>query len=255
MRLDVFLVEKKFAASRTQAQELIVAGHVYLKNEAQNIKLVKSSYQVTDHDSDLIFVQHNEIQKYVSRGGLKLEQAIKTLSLNLNNQTALDVGQSTGGFTDCLLSHKVKYIVGIDVGHDQLHEKIKSNELVKSFEGLHIKDLSKNAEYLKAIPAGGFDILVADVSFISLIKVMCHIKDFLKVGGSYLFLVKPQFELTATDLDKNGIVKNVKSYELVQQKIILEAQQQFGDVLNYFNSEKLGKDGNQEFFIYGKKAI
>jgi len=257
LRLDLFLVEKKLVTSRTQAQDLISSGFVFLKKNHQNIPLTKSNYQVTESDHESIFVEKNEIQKFVSRGGLKLEKALKKINLDLTGKSVFDIGQSTGGFTDCLLYLGAKSVVGIDVGHDQLHAKIKTDARVTSFEGLHVKDLDQNQSFQKAALATGqgFDLLVADVSFISLTKVMPVVKKYLKPQGYFLFLVKPQFELTSKDLDRNGIVKDAKKYGLVQNVIEQEARQQFGDVIDYFQSETPGKDGNQEFFIYGKKTI
>lgn len=255
MRADLLLVEKKLVASRTQAQDLIASGYVFVKKNNQDVVVLKSNQQISEADQDSIYVQKNEIQKYVSRGGLKLERALAHAKINVEGKTALDVGQSTGGFTDCLLHQNIKTVVGIDVGHDQLHEKVKANVNVVPFEGLHIKDLADHAAFQKVVPKGGFDLLVADVSFISLTKVMPFVKQYLKLNGDYLLLVKPQFELTANDLDRNGVVKNVKKYSLVQSVIEQEARQQFGNIIDYFESETPGKDGNQEFFIYGQKTI
>ncbi len=254
MRLDVFLVDRKLAVSRTQAQELILRGHVYLKSFDKEIILKKPSYLVQDAERDIIFVKINEIQKYVSRGGLKLEQALKKINLNVNRKIVLDVGQSTGGFTDCLLQRGVEKVVGIDVGHSQLQEKIKLDSKVAFFENVHVKDLQDHLEFKESNPAGGFDLIVADVSFISLTKVIPHLSSFLKMNGDYLLLVKPQFELSKKDLDKNGIVRNPKGYLLVKNQIEDAARLSFGEVISYFQSETIGKDGNQEFFIYGKKT-
>ncbi|MBC7467092.1 MAG: TlyA family RNA methyltransferase [Bdellovibrio sp.] len=255
MRIDLLLVEKKLVASRTQAQDLITSGHVFIKKNNQDVVILKSNQQISEADQDSVFIQKNEIQKYVSRGGLKLERALAQAKIVVAGQVALDIGQSTGGFTDCLLHHDIKKVVGIDVGHDQLHEKVKANLKVISFEGLHIKDLADHAAFQKSVPKGGFDLLVADVSFISLTKVMPFVKQYLKLNGDFLLLVKPQFELTANDLDRNGVVKNPKKYSLVQSVIEQEARQQFGNVIDYFESETPGKDGNQEFFIYGQKTV
>ena len=255
MRLDVFLVEQSLATSRTQAQELISSGYISLKKNGIPVVLDKSSYQVKDGDKGFISVEKNELQKYVSRGGLKLEAALREINLDVNEKIIFDVGQSTGGFTDCLLQAGAKEVIGIDVGHYQLHEKLKRHSQVKSLEGLHVKDLARHKTFLALKPQQGFDLVVVDVSFISLTKVMSDIKDYLKLGGDYLFLVKPQFELDAKSLDNNGIVKNPKSYGKVQTQVEQEAVRCFGSVINYFKSEKLGKDGNQEFFIYGKKTI
>ena len=254
VRLDVFLVDKKLASSRTQAQELILLGYVFLKKLEKETILKKSSYLVQDSEQDFIFIKSNEIQKYVSRGGLKLEQALKKIQLKLKSKIVLDIGQSTGGFTDCLLQSDVEKVVGIDVGHSQLHENIKSNFKVVFFENVHVKDLKTHLNFKESVPSAGFDLIVADVSFISLTKVIPHISPFLKKGGDYLLLVKPQFELSKKELDKNGIVKNPKGYALVKNQIEDVARLCFGDVISYFESETLGKDGNQEFFIYGQRS-
>lgn len=254
MRLDLLLVERKLATSRTQAQELIQSGLVFLKKADQNIPLLKSNFQVDEPSKNLIFVQDNLLQKFVSRGGLKLEQALAHVKLSVLNLKVLDIGQSTGGFTDCLIQHKAQLVVGIDVGHQQLHQKIRQLANVKFHEGLHVKDLSDSEPFLNSVPADKFDLVVGDVSFISLTKVMSFVKPYLKSQGHYLFLVKPQFELTAKDLDRNGVVKEPKKYGLVQSVIEQEARQQFGNVIDYFSSETPGKDGNQEFFIYGQKT-
>lgn len=255
MRIDLLLVEKKLVTSRTQAQDLIVSGYVFIKRNNQDIAVSKANQQISDDEKEFVFIRKNEIQKYVSRGGLKLESALAQAKLNVADQTVLDIGQSTGGFSDCLLQQNAKLVVGLDVGHGQLNEKIKSNAKVIAFEGLHIKDLDENKDFQGAVPAGGFDLLVADVSFISLTKVMPFVRKYLKSQGHYLFLVKPQFELTSKDLDRNGIVKDKKKFVVVQSVIEQEARQQFGNVIDYFQSETPGKDGNQEFFIYGQKTI
>jgi 23S rRNA (cytidine1920-2'-O)/16S rRNA (cytidine1409-2'-O)-methyltransferase len=255
LRIDLLLVEKKLVTSRTQAQDLINAGFVFYTKNDQDVVILKSNHQVNDTDKASVHIKKNDLQKYVSRGGLKLEQALKHCKIDVENKSALDIGQSTGGFTDCLLQHKIKLVVGIDVGHGQLHEKIEKDKKVKAFEGLHLKDLEIHLDFKKLVPSAGFDLLVIDVSFISLTKVMPVVAKYLKKGGDYLILVKPQFELTARDLDAHGIVKNPKKYGLVQKVIEQDARQQFGNVLDYFSSETLGKDGNQEFFIYGQKTV
>lgn len=255
MRIDLLLVEKKLVSSRTQAQDLIQSGFVFLKKNNQELQILKANFQISEHETDLVFLKKNEIQKYVSRGGLKLEAALKHVNFSVRGLKAFDVGQSTGGFTDCLLQQKIDFVLGIDVGHEQIHPKLKLNPAVISFEGVHVKDLAANCNFLNALPKEGFDLIVADVSFISLTKVISFVAPYLKFNGHYLLLVKPQFELTAKDLDRNGVVKDPKKYSLVQTVIEQEARQQFGNVLDYFESKTLGKDGNQEFFIYGQKTI
>lgn len=252
MRLDLFLVEKKLAISRTQAQEFIRHGFVFLKTIKTSILLTKPSFDVTEELSKSIIVQSNELQRYVSRAGLKLESAIDYLSLDVNGLSVLDIGQSTGGFTDCLLQKNASLVVGIDVGQGQLHTSLMDHPRLHSFENLHAKDLGLRQDFLKATPHSLFDLVVMDVSFISITKVMSYLKPFLKKGGDYLFLVKPQFELGPNALDKNGIVKDAKNYAIVEEAIRKQSEIIFGSVLNYFKSSVIGKDGNQEFFIYGK---
>ncbi len=252
MRLDLFLVQQKLAHSRTQAQEFIQGGFVLLKKENTTQILKKSSYDVTEDLMPFISVQKNDFQKYVSRAGLKLESAVHFLKLNIAGKKVLDVGQSTGGFTDFLLQNNAAFVLGFDVGQSQLHPSLKNHERMLSFEGLHVKDLANSSNFLKQVPAKGFDLIVLDVSFISLGKVIGFLKPYLADQGEYLFLVKPQFEVGPDALDKNGLVKEVKSYQTVENKIKLEVEQVFGKPLQFFKSQLTGKDGNQEFFIYGK---
>lgn len=247
MRLDLFLVSQGLASSRTQAKEIIEEGFVFFKDQV----LKKTSLIVSAEMALGIRIQENRFQKYVSRAGLKLEMALKKINLNVENKIILDVGQSTGGFTDCLLQLKAQKVIGIDVGHDQLNEKIRKNQQVVAIEGLNAKDLALSDEFIRNLPVNGFDLIVMDISFISIVKVMSFIKPFLKKKSEYLFLVKPQFEAGPNALDKNGIVKDDKIYQLVQNNVEAEAVSVFGDVKDYFMSELTGKDGNQEFFIYG----
>lgn len=255
MRLDLLLVHKKLANSRTQAQDLIRNGHVFLKQEKHKKIILKPNHEIQESDYENVQVDENILQKYISRGGLKLESALKHLALDVKNLKALDVGQSTGGFTDCLLKSGAAFVVGIDVGRDQLHVSLKANQNVKAYEALHVNELHLSPAFLESVPQYGFDLIVADVSFISLTKVMMYLKPYLKNQGHYLFLVKPQFEAGPNALDKNGIVKDEKVYAIVQNTITEEAKKNFGEVLNYFKSGLSGKDGNQEFFIYGKNQI
>lgn len=255
MRLDLLLVQKRLAVSRTQAQELIRNGHVFLNLKSEKKALLKSNYEVDESQIDLICVNENFLQKYVSRGGLKLESALKYLNLEVKDLNILDVGQSTGGFTDCLLQHHAASVVGIDVGRDQLHESLKNHAQVKFFESSHVNELATHQKFLNSIPEGGFDLIVADVSFISLTKVMKWLKPYLKPRGHFLFLVKPQFEAGPNALNKKGIVKDEKVYAIVQNMISAEAEAIFGKVLDYFKAGLQGKDGNQEFFVYGKNQI
>lgn len=252
MRLDLFLVQQKMASSRTQAQDFISNGFVYLILDEKKQMLSKSSFEVKE--SDKIVVVANELQKFVSRAGLKLEGALNHLKLSVKDKIVLDIGQSTGGFTDCLLHYGAKQVVGVDVGHSQLHEKIAKDPRVESFENLNVKELSVNTAFLRSVPANGFDLLVVDVSFISLTKVIPSLFNLLSEGAEYLILVKPQFECGRENLDSNGIVKGEKIYSDIEEEIKKSALQYFKNVTAYFESSILGKDGNREFFIYGRKT-
>ncbi len=248
MRLDQYLVQFKNIESRTKAQDLIQN-----KNILVNQKIItKSSHDVSE--SDNIQIQDQDILKYVSRAGLKLEAALNKLKFNLINKTILDVGQSTGGFSDCCLQSGAEKVVGFDVGENQLHEKIKLNPKVTYFEKLNVKNVNTDIKFMNAVPTEKFDLIVCDVSFISLIHVIPNISELLKNSGSYLFLVKPQFECGPENLDKNGIVKNKKVYAEIEIKIKKLFHDHFGDVSDYFESAVLGKEGNLEFFIYGRNV-
>lgn len=253
MRLDLYLVENKLANSRTQAQDFISQGYVVIESAGQKKIIDKSNYIV--RTGDQIIVEANELQKYVSRGGLKLERALTKQNINVKDKVALDVGQSTGGFTDCLLKMGARQVVGVDVGHSQLHASLKTDSRIISFENLNVKDLSMNAGFVKEVPINKFDLVVADLSFISLTKVIPSISNFLSDGSEYLFLVKPQFECGPENLDKNGLVKNAKVYKTVEADVKKSVMQYFKNVEAYFPCEVIGKDGNQEFFIYGRKTV
>jgi 23S rRNA (cytidine1920-2'-O)/16S rRNA (cytidine1409-2'-O)-methyltransferase len=253
LRLDLYLVQQKLATSRTQAQDFIENGFVFSVQNEVKLPLIKSNYLVKENDQ--IIVVTNNLQKFVSRAGLKLESALKHLKLNVSNKVVLDVGQSTGGFTDCLLQNGARHIVGIDVGHGQLHDSLKKHQQITSFENLNAKDLSLNTFFLRSVPVNQFDLVVADVSFISLSKIMPSLTNFISAGGEYLFLVKPQFECGRENLDNNGLVKDPAIFKSVENDISAIALSHFKNVTAFFPCEVLGKDGNQEFFIYGKKII
>lgn len=240
MRLDQFLVLKKLAQSRTQAQDFIANGFVTMDSKV----ISKASFDVTDELSEKIKVASNPLQKYVSRAGLKLEGAFKKLNLDVQHKVVLDVGQSTGGFSDCLIQSGAKKVVGVDVGHNQLHESLKAHSRIIAIENLNVKDIQQHRDFLRHVPEAGFDLLVMDVSFISILKVIPFVAGALKSGGEYLILVKPQFETEKTNLDLGEIEARVKACAL----------QYFKNVSAYFESTLPGKDGTQEFFIYGKNV-
>lgn len=255
MRLDLFLLHNRLASSRTQAQEFIVNGFVYLLQNSKKTQLKKPSFEIDEDLHGKVIVEDNHLQKYVSRAGLKLEAALKTLNINVSNQVVLDVGQSTGGFSDCLIQSGARCVLGLDVGHGQLHRSLINHAQIISIEGLNAKDLKSNTSFLAQVPANKFDMIVMDVSFISLIKVIPFVVEFLRPGGEYLFLVKPQFECGQEHLDKNGIVKNSSVYAEIETSTRKKVFEYFNNVEAYIKSDLIGKDGNQEYFIYGKNSI
>ncbi len=255
MRLDQFLVHRKLAGSRTQAQSFIEGGFVYLLKGNDRVKLSKASFTVEETMQDHIVLEENQLQKFVSRAGLKLDHFFKSHDIKTAGKTALDVGQSTGGFTDCLLQYGAEKVIGVDVGHGQLHRSLQQHTQVISYEGLHVKDLATHTGFLKASGQGFFDLVLVDVSFISLLNVIPHLSSFLKSGGDFIFLVKPQFECGQKNLDKNGVVKNTAVFAEIEKNTKELVLKYFGSVNGYVKCSLSGKDGNQEFFIYGKKSI
>ncbi len=248
MRLDQFLVLHKKIESRTKAQELIDLGLVYIEKDKKTY-LKKSSHQVEENDFKFIQIAPHTLDKFVSRAGYKLEGAVKQAGLNIKNKIILDIGQSTGGFTDFLIQNGAAHVTGIDVGHSQLHPRLKSHNQVVSIENLNVKNL-KDHDFLKTKK---FDIIVCDVSFISLTKVIPCITSSLSDAGHFLLLVKPQFECGPDFLDRNGLVSDENIYFDIQKKIELNCQSEFNASTVYFESVIQGKDGNREFFIYGEK--
>lgn len=255
MRLDQILVQLGLAPSRTKAQDLIKSRAV----EVFDGKIWKTLSTVSEDGSryglperpENLRLQGQEILKYVSRGGLKLEGALKQLNLSVQDFVCLDCGQSTGGFTDCLLQAGARKVVGFDVGHDQLAFVLKAHPQVIAIEGLHFKEAVQHAELKNQTPKEvGFDLIVADLSFVSLEKVMPVFANF---GKRLLALVKPQFEVGADHLNKNGIVKDAALYEQVQARVRQTALDCGWTTLDYFPSQVEGRDGNQEFFLFAER--
>lgn len=255
-RIDRLLVQLGKADSRQQAQRLVEEGAVQAFVAGREIKITKPSQLLVFNDLREILIQilPNQTLLYVSRGGLKLDGAIRRVGLNIQGLSCLDVGQSTGGFTDCLIKGGAKRVVGIDSGQGQLHDSLKRHPAVISFEKFKVHE-----EILeKLLHSNGdqpFDLIVVDVSFISLEKVLPHLQPLLKADTQLLGLVKPQFELSAPHLDKRGIVKDPLDYLGVRKKIQNLCQNIGWVVLDYFESPILGGDGNKEFFVYAAQAL
>lgn len=242
-RADLLVVERGLAESRTRAQALILAGDVVASGGGAGERRVDKPGELLRDDCDLRL--KGEGLRYVSRGGLKLEHALDHFKLNVTGLHALDVGASTGGFTDCLLQRGATEVTAVDVGYGQLHEKLRQDPRVHSFERLNAR----------ALPAdlGTFDMLVTDVSFISLRLVVPSALEHLKSGGAFVLLVKPQFECGPEWVEKGGVVRDVgarqRAVEAVEQQLI-----ELGcDVQGHIDSPILGPAGNSEILVVGRK--
>ena len=242
-RADQLLVEAGLAASRTAAQRLIGAGRVRWAGTP-----VAKPAQDLPSAADLT-VEADPADRYVSRGGLKLAGALAASGVAVAGRVGLDVGQSTGGFTDCLLQAGAARVVGVDVGHGQLHPRLRDDGRVAWIEGVNCRALAA-ADLGEDRPAGGFDLIVADVSFISLTLVLPQLPALLKEGGDMLLLVKPQFEVGPQGLAKGGIVRDPGLYAEVEAKLRQAAAEAGLTVQGWFDSPITGGDGNREFFIW-----
>lgn len=251
MRADQLLVEKGLAASRSQAQRLIAAGLSW-RVDSGPWKAVAKNRDELPEAAELLLTDAAE-SRYVSRGGLKLEGALKTSGVNPTGMTCLDVGQSTGGFTDCLLQHGAARVVGVDVGHKQIHPRVQGDERVHCIEGVNARALSAD-DLGDELPAPGFDLIVGDLSFISQTLVLPALVPLLSADGHLLMLVKPQFELQPGQVGKGGIVRDVALYAEVEQRLRTACAALGLRVLAWFDSPIAGGDGNREFFIFANKV-
>jgi 23S rRNA (cytidine1920-2'-O)/16S rRNA (cytidine1409-2'-O)-methyltransferase len=253
MRADQLLVERGLAASRAQAQRLIAAGVEWQPQADVWRRVAKNGEELPP--AAVIRLLDDAEARYVSRGGLKLEGALRHVGLQVQGWTCLDLGQSTGGFSDCLLQAGAARVVGLDVGQAQLHPKLRADPRVRCIESLNARDVAAVAQALEGeAPPGGFDLLVGDLSFISQTLVLPAVVPWLKAGGAALMLVKPQFELQPGQVGKGGIVRDASLYPLVEQRL-REACTGLGlQVRDWFDSPIAGGDGNREFFIYTIKS-
>jgi 23S rRNA (cytidine1920-2'-O)/16S rRNA (cytidine1409-2'-O)-methyltransferase len=244
MRADQVLVERGLATSRSQAQRLIASGVRWMDRGAWK-PIAKNGDEIA-LDAEIELLDTAEA-RYVSRGGLKLEGALKASGLAVAGKACLDVGQSTGGFTDCLLQQGAARVTGVDVGSGQLHDNIRNDPRVTVLEKV-------NARELTAEEAGeGFDVIVGDLSFISSTLVLPALAPLLKDGGALLFLVKPQFELQPGQVGKRGIVTDPQMYAVVEKRLRDCCAALGLAVKGWYDSPVAGGDGNREFFIYAIK--
>jgi 23S rRNA (cytidine1920-2'-O)/16S rRNA (cytidine1409-2'-O)-methyltransferase len=241
MRADQLLVERGLAVSRSQAQRLIAAGVRWF--DGAGWKRVAKNGDELPAAAPVELLDTAE-SRYVSRGGLKLEGALRAAGLDVAGWTCLDVGQSTGGFTDCLLQHGAARVTGIDVGHGQLHDKLRHDPRVTVLEKINARDLSAQQV------GRDFDLVTGDLSFISLTLVLPALVPLLKPGGQLLMLAKPQFELQPGQVGKGGVVRDAGLYAQVEQRLRGCCAEVGLEVAGWHASPITGGDGNREFFLH-----
>lgn len=247
MRADQVLLCRGLAASRTQAQRMIACGRVLFS--AQNKPVQKASQQLAE--DEILNILPDASDAFVSRGGVKLAGALARCAVDVSGLVALDLGISTGGFSDCLLQAGARKILGVDVGHGQLAEKLRQDARVILFEGVNAR-APDFAAILAHNDGAAVDFAVCDVSFISLRLILPTMPHWLKTGADILFLVKPQFEVGREFLGRGGLVKDARRYAWVKDEMCDLARSLNFDVLDYFDSPILGGDGNREFFLWAK---
>jgi 23S rRNA (cytidine1920-2'-O)/16S rRNA (cytidine1409-2'-O)-methyltransferase len=238
--LDKLLVARGLAATLSEAQALVMAGIVIVDDHA--VDKSKSLIPVSAH----IRLKRSP-KKYASRGGTKLEKPLDTFNIPVTDKTVLDVGASTGGFTDCLLQRGARVVYAIDVGYGQLAWKLREDPRVKVLERANICALSR-----KEIPVPA-DLAVIDVSFTSLKKIWPSVIPLLKLDGALLSLVKPQFEAKKEEVEAGGLVRNIKTYQKVMQSLVEAARALSLHVVGIMESPIRGQKGNREFFLYAIK--
>ena len=243
-RVDALLVARGLAPSRTAAQRMIAAGRV----SGPDGRIDKASHELPENAA--LQVTEDADDRYVSRGGLKLAGALAQSGVDVRGRICLDVGQSTGGFTDCLLQAGAAHVVGVDVGHAQLRAKLRDDPRVVCIEGLNARALERD-DLGEHCPEAGFDLVVADVSFISLTLVLPQLPALLAPNGAMLLLVKPQFEMGSPEaVGKGGVIRDATVYPKVEAKLRAACEAARLKVRTWFESPIVGGDGNREFFLW-----
>ena len=252
MRADQLLVNSGLAPTRSAAQRLIARGAVRWRSPDGWAVPRKAGEELPD-GCDIEIVDDAEL-RYVSRGGLKLDGALAHAGLDVAGTVCLDVGQGTGGLTDVLLQRGAARVVGVDVGHGQLHARLRSDPRVRAFEGVNARTLTAT-RLGDAMPRQRFDVIVGDLSFISLTLVVPALVPLLARDGMLLMLVKPQFELQPQDIGKGGLVKDPRAYALVEARIRAACTEAGLTVRDWFASPVTGGDGNREFFVHAMRDM
>lgn len=236
-RIDILLVNLGYFSDIKESISNVMAGNVIVNN----VKINKAGTFVNTDKEINVYIKGKK-EKYVSRGGYKLEKAIKKFNLDFNNAIVLDIGASTGGFTHCALEHGAAYVYAVDVGTNQLHWDLRNNPKVKSLENTHINDLS-----LDMINNEKLDFITVDVSFISIKNIIDSIKKLMSENTKLIMLIKPQFEAAKENVEKGGIVKNNNIHELLIHDIMLVCEKLgiYGENIDF--SPIRGFKGNIEY--------
>ena len=240
-RLDVLLFEKGLADSREKAKRLIMAGIVYVNNNKED--KAGSTFEETD-----VIEVRGKTLKYVSRGGLKLEKAMENFDITLDGTICMDVGASTGGFTDCMLQNGAVKVYSVDVGHGQLDWKLRNDERVVCMEKTNIRYVTPSdiADIL--------DFASIDVSFISLTKVLIPVRELLRDEGEVVCLIKPQFEAGREKVGKKGVVRDKAVHKDVIREVIGFAANNGYQILDLDFSPVKGPEGNIEYLLHIRKS-
>ncbi|MFA0813173.1 TlyA family RNA methyltransferase [Microbulbifer epialgicus] len=250
-RLDQLLVKRKLANSRTHAKKLVEAGRVMLSEGGPMEPARKAGQSVSDACALEVTLLPED--QYVSRAGLKLAAILDHTGLTPEGWHALDIGCSTGGFSDCLLQRGAASVVGVDVGRDQLAQKLLDDARMHLFEGINARHLE--ASQLAPYADNGFDAIVMDVSFISQALILPQLPALLKFNGQLLTLVKPQFEVGPEGIGKGGLVRNAKLFPQVRERITSLCNELGLEVKEYIDSPIKGGDGNQEFLLWASPKV
>ena len=240
-RIDKILVERGFAESRTRAQALILAGQVLVREQR-----VDKAGQLIELDAEIRI--KGEALRYASRGGLKLEAALREFDIDPVGKNCLDVGASTGGFTDCLLQHGAARVWATDVGHNQLVWRLRQDPRVVVLEGENARQLDPGQFPIR------FDLVTIDVSFISLTRILPAVRPCLSDPGDCIALIKPQFEVGKGEVGRGGIVTDAAKHRRVLNEIKEAAAAMGFRPVGLIESPILGAEGNREFLMHLKPA-
>jgi 23S rRNA (cytidine1920-2'-O)/16S rRNA (cytidine1409-2'-O)-methyltransferase len=244
MRADQLIVQRGLAPTRSAAQRLIDHGAVRWLG-SKGWALPKKAGEDLPEGCEIEVTDDAEL-RWVSRAGLKLDAALSHTGLDVTGWHALDVGQSTGGFTEVLLARGAASVVGVDVGHGQLHDKLRSDSRVTALEGVNARQLEATQ-----LPRASFDLVVADLSFISLTLVLDALLPL--AARDLLLLAKPQFELQPGDIGKHGLVNDPVAHDHVKARMKAACEKRALVLRDYFESTVAGGDGNREHFVWAQK--